>query len=212
MHTCRMHLKGIFLLPNFVICTRRSSGLGSVRFCVCKEPLVTRSPLRQPNLTTFTFLPFVFPQEPSSSLNKVFMTFRGPIKIFSGGRFPKCHNNNKVPCQILVKETIHWKRMNIKPSGMEQQCPLQLYSAVFLFAAICQNTALGSHNIFCERNIFNILGDDQWDKKSKIDWASVFTQAKWCFLYLSISSWTSYIWIRIDIDNSDFIDDIYSMD
>ena len=122
------------------------------------------------------------------------MTFPGPIKIFSGGRFPKCHNNNKVPCQILVKETIHWKRMNIKPTGMEPQCPLQLYSAVFLFAAICQNTALGSHNIFWERNILNILGDDQWDKKSKIDWASVFTQAKWCFLYLSISSWTSYIY------------------
>ena len=43
----------------------------------------------------------------NSSLNKVFMTFYGPIKIFSGGRFPKCHNNNKVPCQIPVKETIH---------------------------------------------------------------------------------------------------------
>ena len=62
IHICRMHLKGIFLLPNFVICTRRSSGLGSVRFCVCKEPLVTWSPLRQPNFATFTFLPFTFPQ------------------------------------------------------------------------------------------------------------------------------------------------------
>ena len=109
----------------------------------------------------------------NSSLNKVFMTFYGPIKIFSGGRFPKCHNNNKVPCQIPVKETIHWKRMNIKPTEMEQ-CLLELYSAVFLFVVICQNTALGSHNIFWERNIFNILRDDQWDKKSKIDWASVF--------------------------------------
>ena len=123
-----------------------------------------------------------------SSLNKVFMTFYGPIKIFSGGRFPKCHNNNKVPCQIVVKETIHWKRMNIKPTGMEQSVSAQVTLSSILFAAICQKTALGSHNIFLERSIFNILGDDQWDKKSKIDWASVFTQAKWCFLSISISS------------------------
>ena len=61
---------------------------------------------------------------------------------------------------------------------MEQSVSAQVTLSSILFAAICQNTALGSHNIFLERSIFNILGDDQWDKKSKIDWASVFTQAK----------------------------------